>query len=131
MKHAGKLFIAAFAIVAIALGAGFIWMQRTDTDESQLRLYGNVDIREVQLAFRQPGRIAEMMFDEGDTVLTGTRMAILDDQPYRDALAAADASMRMAQAELTKLRSGLRPPRNHSGARSAQASPGRRHQFRA
>ncbi len=109
MKKAGKLSVAALAIVAITLGAGFIWIQRTDTDESQLRLYGNVDIREVQLAFRQPGRIAEMTFDEGDTVLAGTRMAVLDDQPYRDALASADASVQVAQAELTKLRSGLRP----------------------
>src|SRR5690625_2356881 len=109
MKKVGKLFVAAFAIGAIALGAGYIWKQGTDTDESRLRLYGNVDIREVQLAFRQPGRIAEMIFDEGDTVLAGTRMATLDDQPYRDALASADASVEAAQAELTKLRTGLRP----------------------
>jgi HlyD family secretion protein len=109
MKKAGKLSIMALAIVAIALGAGFIWLQRTNTDESPLRLYGNVDIREVQLAFRQPGRIAEMLFDEGDAVTHGIRLATLDDQPYRDALAAAEASVLVAQAELDKLRSGLRP----------------------
>ncbi|MGB3742825.1 MAG: secretion protein HlyD [Castellaniella sp.] len=109
MKKAGKLSIMALAIVAIALGAGFIWLQRTNTDESPLRLYGNVDIREVQLAFRQPGRIAEMLFDEGDAVTHGIRLATLDDQPYRDVLAAAEASVLVAQAELDKLRSGLRP----------------------
>ncbi|WP_417276407.1 secretion protein HlyD [Castellaniella sp.] len=109
MKKTGKLSIMALAIVAIALGAGFIWLQRTNTDESPLRLYGNVDIREVQLAFRQPGRIAEMLFDEGDAVTHGIRLATLDDQPYRDALAAAEASVLVAQAELDKLRSGLRP----------------------
>lgn len=109
MNRTDKLWIASLAIAATALGAGFIWMQRTDTDERRLRLYGNVDIREVQLAFRQPGRIAEMTFDEGDVVHAGTRMAALDDQPYRDALASADASVRVAQAELSKLRSGLRP----------------------
>ncbi|WP_417252365.1 secretion protein HlyD [Castellaniella sp.] len=109
MKKAGKLSIMALAIVAIALGAGFIWLQRTNTDESPLRLYGNVDIREVQLAFRQPGRIAEMLFDEGDAVTHGIRLATLDDQPYRDTLAAAEASVLVAQAELDKLRSGLRP----------------------
>lgn len=97
------------SIVAIAGGIGFLWMQRAGTDGGPLRLYGNVDIREVNLAFRQPGRIAEMMFDEGDTITRGMRMAVLDDQPYRDALASAEASVRVAQAELSKLRSGLRP----------------------
>lgn len=104
-----KRMLAVFLLAAIAIGVGFIWMQRTDTDDDPLRLYGNVDIREVQLAFRQPGRIAEMMFDEGDAITRGMRMALLDDQPYQDALASAKASMQVAQAELAKLRSGLRP----------------------
>jgi len=97
------------AIVAIAGGFAFFWLQRTRTDDSQLLLYGNVDIREVQLAFRQPGRVAEMAFDEGDAVRAGERLAALDAQPYREALAAAQAQVRVAQAELAKLRRGLRP----------------------
>lgn len=100
---------ALVIFVAIAGGIGFLWMQRADTDDGPLRLYGNVDIREVQLAFRQPGRISEMMFDEGDAITQGIPMALLDDQPYRDALASTEASMQVAQAELAKLRSGLRP----------------------
>lgn len=98
------------AVVVIVAGViGFLWMQRTAHDDSLLRLYGNVDIREVQLAFRQPGRVAQMAFDEGDAVTSGTRMAALDAQPYREALAAAEASVQVAQAELSKLRHGLRP----------------------
>lgn len=96
-------------VVAIAVGAALVWKQNTNANEGPLRLYGNVDIREVQLAFRQPGRIAEMHFDEGHAVTQGMRMARLDDQPYRDALASADASVQVAEAELRKLRSGLRP----------------------
>lgn len=100
---------ALVIIIAIAGGIGFQWMPRAGTDDDSLRLYGNVDIREVQLAFRQPGRISEMMFNEGDTITRGTPIALLDDQPYQDALASAEASMQVAQAELTKLRRGLRP----------------------
>src|SRR3546814_15210402 len=55
------------------------------------------DLREVQLAFRQPGRVAEMAIQEGDVVTAGTRMALLDAQPYEDALAAAEAAVRVAQ----------------------------------
>jgi len=50
-----------------------------------------------------------MTFDEGDAVSAGTRLAVLDAQPYRDALAATQAQVHVAQAELTKLRRGLRP----------------------
>ncbi len=97
------------AVVIVAAGAGFLWVQRTGTDGGTLQLYGNVDIREVQLAFRQPGRVAQMVFDEGDVVTAGARMATLDARPYLEALAAADAAMRLAQVELAKLRRGLRP----------------------
>jgi len=109
LSSSAKRAIVIGVVVIAASGIGFTWMQRTGKDDSLLRLYGNVDIREVQLAFRQPGRVAEMAFDEGDVVSAGTRMAALDAQPYRDALAAAEASAQVAQAELTKLRRGLRP----------------------
>lgn len=106
---AAKRAIIFLVIVAIAGGAGFAWMQRTVKDDGLLILYGNVDIREVQLAFRQPGRVMQMAFDEGDAVSAGDRLATLDAQPYRDALAAAQAQVQVAQAELAKLRRGLRP----------------------
>jgi len=101
----------AFIVVAVVaiIGAGWLWMQRGSHDDEALRLYGNVDIREVQLAFRQPGRVAQMHFDEGDHVDAGARMAILDAQPFEEGLAAADASVGVAQADLDKLLRGLRP----------------------
>ncbi|MFO7553442.1 MAG: secretion protein HlyD [Haliea sp.] len=109
LPNKAKRILVVAAIVAIASGAGFFWIQRAGTDDSQLHLYGNVDIREVQLAFRQPGRVTEMVFDEGDAVRADERMAALDAQPYQEALAAAQAQVQVAQAELTKLRHGLRP----------------------
>ncbi len=97
--------VLAMAVVALLAGGGvYLWMQRTADDGELLRLYGNVDIREVQLAFRQPGRVADMAFDEGDPVTAGMRMATLDSRPYQDALAAAEASVEVARAELAKLR---------------------------
>lgn len=108
LSSATKWAIVVAAVVAI-IGAGWLWMQRGARNDETLRLYGNVDIREVQLAFRQSGRVAQMYFDEGDHVEAGARMAILDAQPYREALAAADASVDVSQAELDKLHRGLRP----------------------
>lgn len=109
LSRTAKRAIVIAAVVIVAVGVGLLWMQRKGDDDGLLRLYGNVDIREVQLAFRQPGRVAQMTFDEGDAVIAGTRMATLDAQPYHEALAAADATVRVAKAELDKLHQGLRP----------------------
>ena len=104
-----KRIIAALVALLLIAAVAAVWMYRGRDAGAALRLYGNVDIREVQLAFRQPGRIATMALDEGDAVSTGMRLATLDAQPYEDALAAADAAVQVAQAELAKLRRGLRP----------------------
>ena len=51
-----KRILIVTAVIVI-IGAGWLWVQRGDRDDNTLRLYGNVDIREVQLAFRQSGRV--------------------------------------------------------------------------
>jgi HlyD family secretion protein len=123
---AGKTrwFVIAVAGVAMA-GALAFWLLRDRGNPDALRLYGNVDIREVELAFRQSGRLTHMVFDEGDAVAAGAVMAQLDATPYREKLAAAEAELQAAQAQLDKLHSGNRPQeiaqaREH--VRQAQAS---------
>lgn len=106
--RAGKPALVLLGLLALGLAA-VLWACSAEQHDGPLHLYGNVDIREVQLAFRQPGRLAEMIFEEGDAVSAGTRMALLDPQPYQETLAAAEASVQVAEAELAKLRSGLRP----------------------
>ena len=109
VKKSGKLKFAVVAILAFAIASGLWWLQQAEHDDGQLRLYGNVDIREVQMAFRQPGRIAQLHFDEGDSVQAGALMASLDAQPYNDSLAAAQATVWLAAAEVQKMQQGLRP----------------------
>lgn len=107
---AGKTRWILINVVAIVVvGLLLWWVLRDNEPDKVLRLYGNVDIREVELSFRQPGRMASMSFDEGDAVTAGQEMAQLDAEPYRDALAAAEAELLGAKAELDKLRSGNRP----------------------
>ena len=44
-------------------------------------LYGNVDIRDVNLAFRVGGRVDQVQVDEGDSVKAGQLLARLDPAP--------------------------------------------------
>ena len=103
-----RLAIAG-AIVALLLIAllGYHYFARRHAGE--LVLYGNVDIRSVDLGFRVPGRIAIMTVDEGARVKAGDVLARLDTQPFIDALNAAEAQVATSTAELDKLRHGNRP----------------------
>lgn len=103
-----KKGIVVFVVVAI-MAAGVGWWLTGDDGERRLTLYGNVDIREVSLGFRVPGRLAGLDFEEGDPVAAGTVLALLDDRPYREDLAAAEAVVARAEAELKKRRAGSRP----------------------
>jgi len=104
-----KLRGILIVVIAVMLVAGYWLLNRNPGPKNSLLLYGNVDIRELDLAFRQPGRLAKVYFDEGATVNIGDVMAELDAQPYRDALAVSEAEVLRACAELEKLRHGNRP----------------------
>lgn len=84
------LFVVAFFIVK---------NERTATQDA-LTLYGNVDIRLVDLGFRVEGRVQAMHFDEGDFVPQGTQMAFLEKQPYLDLVRQAKAQLQFANYQL-------------------------------
>lgn len=75
------------------------WISKPNTSNT-LILYGNVDIRQVDLGFRVKGRVDSMPFQEGDLVKTGTLMASLDKQPYEDQVREAAARIDAVEASL-------------------------------
>lgn len=119
--------IAAVVLAAAVAAAGYAawngW--RGGRDPGAFTLYGNVDIREVELGFRVGGRVASMDVEEGERVHAGQRLATLDAQPYRDALASAEARVAQADAALAKLERGPRPQeiqQAQAAVREAQAA---------
>lgn len=69
-------------------------------NKNELLLYGNVDIRQVDLGFRVKGRVDTMLFQEGDFVSAGALMAMLDKQPYEDQVRQAVAHIESSKAAL-------------------------------
>lgn len=61
-------------------------------NKNELVLYGNIEIRQVDLGFRVSGRIKKMFFEEGDLIKKGDLLAELDDTPYVDVLNQAKAN---------------------------------------
>src|SRR5690606_31708812 len=84
-----KRIVIVLLVALVGTGAAAWYLLSDRRDHGPLTLYGNVDIREVDLGFRVPGRLAAMHREEGDRVKAGELLAELDDAPYRHALDAA------------------------------------------
>lgn len=109
------------AVVVIAAAAGGLWWHIA-SEPGAARLYGNVEIRQVDLAFNAEGRVAKMLFQEGDEVKAGELLAALDDATYVDALALSQAKEESAKAQLDLLLAGTRPEQiDHAKAELASA----------
>lgn len=102
--------IAAVAVLAAAFGAWHFSTQRqaADARSDVLTVYGNVDIRQVSLAFNASERIAEVLVREGDAVRTGQLLGRLDTKTLRVRLTQADAQVAVAEQALARLRAGSR-----------------------
>jgi HlyD family secretion protein len=97
--------VAALLITAFATN-GFGLFRRHG---GPLALYGNVDIREVDMGFRVGGRIGSISVDEGEKVVAGEELARLDTASIDAKFHQTDAAVAQSEADLAKLRNGNRP----------------------
>jgi HlyD family secretion protein len=104
-----RVLVVAFVLAAVLGGGGWFYFPRPPHDESRLVLQGNVDVRQVNLAFKVEGRIHSLVVDEGDAVTAGQVVATLDKRYFDDDLRAATARRDDAAANLARLEHGSRP----------------------
>ena len=91
---------------------------RDDLQEANgttLQLYGNVDIREAQLAFNGSEHISEILVQEGDRVIQGQLLARLHTELLEAQLAEAEATLLAQQQVVAKLEAGNRPEEIRKG----------------
>ena len=104
-----RIVVIAVVVLAIAAGGVYYWKQRAANDpQAPFAMWGNVDVHQVELAFRVSGRIAKLDVDEGARVAPGTELAQLDRVPFETDVAAATAQVAMAQAQFDKATRGYR-----------------------
>ncbi len=101
--------VAIVAGLAVLAGLGWLGARQFRGAAPDGALYGNVEIRQVDLAFNSEGRLTQMARQEGDRVRAGDVIAQLDPATYQDALRLATARRDAAQAQLDKLVHGTRP----------------------
>ena len=87
-----KKIIAVFLLLLI-IGVSAFFLTRKKENPNELTLYGNIEIRQVDLSFQVGGQIAKMLKEEGDSVKKGELVATLDNRDYKSNLEKADADV--------------------------------------
>ena len=109
-QHKTLIVVGVLILVAIAAGFGLgLFVRGSGKDQNRLVLYGNVDLRQVDLAFNNSERIAEVLVQEGAKVKRGQVLARLDTSRLKPLAAAAEAALEAQQAAVDKLHHGSRP----------------------
>lgn len=105
------LRVAVFVAILAAVGCGY-WYWQVDsaqTDNQHLVLYGNVDIRQAELAIDGSDRIAQLLVEEGDRVKSGQLLAKLDTERLELAVQQAEAQVETQTQVVARLQAGSRP----------------------
>ncbi|SEP40446.1 HlyD family secretion protein [Rhodospirillales bacterium URHD0017] len=113
--------LAALIVLAVAGRALSSWPWSPPASD-QLTLYGNVDIRQVDMAFQAIGRVQELRVEEGDSVKAGDTLALLDPDTYRDLADLARARVEAQRVALQRLQTGSRPEEIAREKASVEAS---------
>jgi HlyD family secretion protein len=104
-----KKLVPIVLLAAALAAAAYFYLSRTHDDPHAICLSGNLELTEVQIAFKAAGRIAEITVKEGDKVQPGQLLARLDPealeaQKSRETagLAAAESALAQSQIDLAR-----------------------------
>ena len=90
------LIAGAIALVAAAGVVGWQWSLRNGPPDGIAVVNGRIEAEEIDVATKLPGRIMEILVEEGDFVEGNHILARIDDTELRAALARAEAEKRRA-----------------------------------
>jgi HlyD family secretion protein len=117
------LIVLVLVVVAGGAAALLVWrFTRPRKPSDELALYGNVDLRQVELAFNNNERMAAVLVQEGDRVRAGQVLARLDESRLAPQVAQADAQRAAQAAVVERLHNGSRPEEIAQGKANVEAA---------
>lgn len=88
-----KKKIIAIIVVILVICFCLYFVKTDKSNPNELTLFGNIEIRQVDMSFQVAGQILEMIKEEGDSVTKGELIAVLDDKDYKANLDKAEAEI--------------------------------------
>ena len=107
-KKVIRLVVILILLAGVGAGLGYYFLQDQKEHKNELVLYGNVDIRQVELAFNASERIAEIMVQEGTPVKKGQLLAVLETVRLQHDVDRASSQVAAQRDEVAKLEAGTR-----------------------
>jgi len=110
MKRFFKIFILAVIFISIGvLGGRWFIKMKSNPSATELKIYGNIDIRDANLAFNEQERITQVFVEEGDRVTAGRVLATLQTNRLEAQIEEAEAKIGAQQEMVKRLEAGSRP----------------------
>ena len=106
-----KIILILIVVVVLGASGAAIWRfgNHGEAGNNRLNLYGNVDIRQVQLAFNGSERIDSMRVREGEQVKKGQLLATLDTVRLAGNVDLQQAQLASQRQVVARLEAGSRP----------------------
>lgn len=104
-----RIMIIVPVLALAALVTTWIVLRDGDGSDQALTASGTVEATEADLGFQLPGRVVEVLPQEGDVVSGGQELARLDTSELQAARDAASAQVAGAEARLQEMERGARP----------------------
>ncbi len=104
-----KIIIPVLLAAAIVVAGYFYFKNHQNPEADRIRVSGNIEITEVEVSFKIPGRVEERPVNEGQQITAGQVVARLDDKDLKLEIAQRKTQIATAQSVLAELKSGSRP----------------------
>jgi len=104
-----KSILISILVIAGLAGGLIWWLAHRPDDSGELVLYGNVDLRQAELAFNNSERIAAVLVQEGDPIHRGQVLARLDTSRLKPQVDQAQAQTDAQRQVVERLLNGNRP----------------------
>ena len=121
------IIVLVVLVIAAGSGSAWWWFNHNGSSNGPLVLYGNVDLRQVDLAFNDSGRIVAVLADEGAKVKAGEVLARLDTSRVEPQVAQAEANVAAQAAAVEKLHNGNRPEETAQAVANVDAAAASAH----
>ena len=109
MKQKVLPLIVLLVVVGAGAAAWQLGLVGARPADDKLRVSGNIEVTDVQVAFKIPGRVEQRPVDEGQFVERGQVIAVLDTADLEQEVALRQAELEATQAALAVLLAGSRP----------------------
>lgn len=102
-----KLVLVIAVLAGLAIASIFILRERRDKPGDRIAISGNIELTEVNIAFKSSGQLTEITVAEGGQVKKGMVLARLDREQLLHQLAREKAALTAARSQLTQLNTSI------------------------